>query len=58
LAGYLSVEEIKAAYRLKVRQYHPDRVADLGIELKKIADEKMKQLNAAYEEALRGKYAR
>jgi hypothetical protein len=48
-----SVEEIKAAYRKQVRQYHPDRVEGLGAELRQLADLKMKQLNAAYDYALR-----
>jgi hypothetical protein len=33
----------------------PDRVADLGVELRKIADKKMKELNAVYEEGLRAR---
>jgi TonB family protein len=43
-----SVEEVNAAYREKAKQYHPDRVEGLGPELKTLADEKMKEVNAAY----------
>jgi DnaJ-class molecular chaperone len=55
VAPTASVDEIKAAYRERVRQYHPDRVHGLGFELRQIAEQKMKQLNAAYACALRGR---
>lgn len=55
IAPTATVDEIKSAYRAKVRQYHPDRVADLGVELRNIADKKMKELNAAYEAGRRAK---
>jgi DnaJ like chaperone protein len=29
-------------------QYHPDKVAHLGEEFKAVAEEKMKEINAAY----------
>jgi DnaJ-domain-containing protein 1 len=48
-----SIEEIKSKYRRLVQQYHPDRVADMGIELRNVASEKMKELNTAYEQALK-----
>ena len=48
-----SVEAIKAAYREKVLQYHPDRVATLGPKLRELAESETKKLNAAYHEALR-----
>jgi DnaJ-domain-containing protein 1 len=50
-----SIDEIKAAYRQRAQQYHPDRVQGLGIELRQVADRKMKELNAAYDSALRGR---
>jgi DnaJ like chaperone protein len=55
VAATASIDEIKAAYRERVRQYHPDRVEGLGFEFRQIAEQKMKQLNAAYDCALRGR---
>lgn len=42
-------DEIKAAYKKKVWQYHPDKVSKLAPEFKEIADRKLKKINAAYE---------
>ncbi|MBE6603643.1 MAG: molecular chaperone DnaJ [Ruminococcaceae bacterium] len=44
-------EEIKKAYRELVRKYHPDRYSDS--DLADLANEKMKEINAAYEEITR-----
>ncbi len=41
--------EIKAAYRKLSMKYHPDKVGHLGTEFKKVAEEKMKEINNAYE---------
>ena len=41
-------DEIKDAYRKLARKYHPDKYTD-G-DLKELAGEKMKEINAAYEE--------
>ena len=49
-----SEEEIKKAYIAKIREYHPDKVASLGVELQHLAEEKTKEINRAYEEALKG----
>jgi len=38
-------------------QYHPDKVGHLGDEFKKVAEEKMKEINRAYE-FLKKKYGR
>ena len=42
-------EEIKKAYRRMAMKYHPDKVNDLGEEIKKSATEKFRSLNEAYE---------
>ncbi len=42
-----SQEEIKKAYRKLSMQYHPDKVRHLGDEFRAIAEEKMKEINAA-----------
>ncbi len=43
-----SEDEIVAAYRQKVRMYHPDKVSDLAPEYMEIAEREMKEINAAY----------
>ncbi|BCO08327.1 hypothetical protein GF1_07030 [Desulfolithobacter dissulfuricans] len=40
---------IKKAYRKLSMQYHPDKVSHLGEEFKRVAEEKMKEINAAYD---------
>jgi DnaJ-domain-containing protein 1 len=42
-------EELKQAYRDRIREYHPDKVAHLGSELRQLAERKAKEINAAYE---------
>lgn len=44
-----SAEEIKTAYRKLSMQYHPDKVTHLGEEFRRVAEEKMKELNEAYQ---------
>lgn len=44
-------DEIKQAYHELARKYHPDRYSDSG--LSDLASEKMKEINAAYEEIQR-----
>ncbi|MFC1935682.1 DnaJ family molecular chaperone [Chloroflexota bacterium] len=48
-----SREEITAAYRRLVRQYHPDKVANLAPEFREVAERRMKEINAAYEQLKR-----
>ena len=44
-----SDEEVKKAYRRMAMKYHPDKVTHLGEDFKKVADEKFKKVNEAYE---------
>lgn len=45
-------EEVKEAYKRQMSQYHPDKVAALGAELQRVANEMSKKINAAYKEGL------
>jgi hypothetical protein len=47
-----SAEQIKAAYRKQMADYHPDRVAHLGKELQDVARKKAVEINHAYENLL------
>jgi DnaJ like chaperone protein len=49
------VEQIKMAYRQLTLQNHPDKVANLGPEFVRIAEEKFKSIQEAYEEIRREK---
>jgi hypothetical protein len=40
--------QIKAVYRKKLAEYHPDKVEKLGSRLKELADKETKKLNSAY----------
>ncbi|PIE73340.1 MAG: molecular chaperone DnaJ [Deltaproteobacteria bacterium] len=44
-----NAEEIKKAYRKLSMKYHPDKVRHLGDEFRAVAEEKMKEINAAYD---------
>ena len=41
--------EIKDSYKKMAKQYHPDRVAHLGEEYARLANDKFAQINAAYD---------
>lgn len=45
-----SIDEIKQAYRKMVKKYHPDKVRHLGKEHQTGAEEKFRQVQAAYEQ--------
>ncbi|MDO6759842.1 TerB family tellurite resistance protein [Tamlana sp. 2_MG-2023] len=45
-----SVDEIKKAYRKMAKKYHPDKVIHLGPAHQKGAEEKFRQVQAAYEQ--------
>lgn len=50
---HASLDEIKLAYRHKIAQYHPDKTSGLGSELRALAEAKTKEINTAYDAALR-----
>ena len=53
IAPGATMKEIKKAYQALIQKYHPDRVADMGPELKDVAEKRTKEINAAYEELKR-----
>lgn len=46
-------EEIRAAYQALVRKYHPDLVATMPVEFREVAENKTKEINAAYSQLKR-----
>lgn len=44
-----SIEEVKKAYRQLAGKYHPDKVTHLGEEFQKLAEERFKQIQQAYQ---------
>ena len=49
VAASASSDEIRAAYRARMQEYHPDRVAHLGDELQQLAHEKAQEIQRAYQ---------
>jgi DnaJ like chaperone protein len=47
-----NLEEVQAAYRSLISQYHPDKVASLGADLRDLAERKSNAINKAYNDAL------
>jgi len=45
-----SQEEIDNAYRHKISEYHPDKVANAAPEIQELAERRARDINAAYEE--------
>jgi hypothetical protein len=44
-----SLAEIKAAYRKRIKQCHPDKFVGRGVEFRQLAEERAKAINAAYD---------
>ena len=44
-----TTEELRAAYRQRMSQYHPDKVSGLGPELRELAERKSKEINRAFD---------
>lgn len=47
-----TAEEIRAAYRLAIKQCHPDRVHGMSDAFRRLAEAETKRLNLAYQQAL------
>ena len=47
-----TAEEIKEAYKRMAQMYHPDKVAGLAPEFTAIAESRMREINAAYDELM------
>ncbi len=43
-----TIEQIRTRFRELVKSYHPDKVASLGVELRRVAEQKTKEINGAY----------
>nr|WP_239537654.1 J domain-containing protein [Dyella mobilis] len=48
-----ALADIERAYRAKISQYHPDKVALMGEDIRQLAEAKSKDINVAYEIALK-----
>ena len=44
-----SDDEVKKAYRKMAKKYHPDKLLDMGVDVKKAAEEKFLKVQEAYE---------
>jgi len=45
-----TADDIRQAYRERVKEYHPDRVSHLGPKLRELAEREMKEINDAFEQ--------
>ena len=48
VSEYASRDEVSTAYRRMISQYHPDKVSQMGEDIRAVADAKSQQINAAY----------
>jgi DnaJ-domain-containing protein 1 len=46
-----TLAEVTVAYRDRIRQNHPDKVAHLSVAIRQVAESETRRLNAAYAEA-------
>ena len=53
VSPFASVEEIQVAFRCEIAKYHPDRVANLGFELRALPERRSKKITNAYALGLR-----
>ena len=49
LKAPFTLDDIKPSYRKLIAQYHPDRVAAMGEEIREVAEKKAKEINRSYD---------
>lgn len=49
LSRPFTTEQLRAAYRQRMSQYHPDKVSSLGPEFRELAESKSKEINRAFD---------
>lgn len=47
-----TIEQVRAAYKMRIKQSHPDRLHDVSPAIRSFAEDETKRLNAAFQEAL------
>ncbi|MEO5341000.1 MAG: hypothetical protein H7837_10895 [Magnetococcus sp. MYC-9] len=52
IKGEPTPERVKAALRRRIRKYHPDRVASMGLELREVAHRKTQEITHAYSQLM------
>jgi DnaJ-class molecular chaperone len=52
VSAQATISEVKNAYKVLIRQNHPDRVQDMSLALRTLAEAETKKINAAYRQAL------
>ena len=45
-----SMDEVEQAFRRKISEYHPDKVANAAPELKELAEQRAREINTAFEQ--------
>lgn len=55
VSPHATADEIRAAYKTLMSQYHPDKVASLGEELRTLAERKSKEITSAYRQAMQAR---
>jgi DnaJ-domain-containing protein 1 len=46
-------DEVARAYKRRISEYHPDKVAQMGEEIRALAERRSKEIITAYDEAMR-----